>query len=77
MVESKPTFDQLPTVVALKSHFHDVTSKTHLRELLSDDTRNSQLRASLKSQLHLDFTHAKLDAAGFNKLLEVAKEASV
>jgi glucose-6-phosphate isomerase len=41
MVESThSTFDKMVSVSALKAHFHHVTSKTHLRDLLRQEDRN-------------------------------------
>jgi len=84
MVESASTFDKLPSVQALKQHFTSVTSKTHLRDLLTDDARNQQLRVALanessegKTDAIFDFTHAKIDVEGYKALLKVADEANL
>ena len=75
MVEStsNTTFDKLPSVVALKKHYDEVTSKTHLRDLLQDEARNEQLRFKL-GKAWMDFSHTKIDQEGLKLLLEVAKE---
>ena len=74
MVESSTTFDKVPSVVALKKHYDEVTSKTHLRELLQDEERNAQLRFQVGDKTWLDFSHTKIDSEGLRLLLEVAKE---
>lgn len=42
MVEAtqQQTFNNLASVKALKDHFDQVTSKTHLRDLLVEEERN-------------------------------------
>ena len=77
MVESKTgtTFDQLPSVVALKEHFNKVTANQHLRTLLNQESRNEKLRVEHSDKFIADFTHAKIDEEGFTKLLKVAEEA--
>ena len=79
MVEaaSSSTFDRLASVQALKNHFDHATNQTHLRELLAQDTRNQKLRAQFVEDFVLDFTHAKIDAEGFNLLLKVAEETKL
>ena len=76
MVESKTgvTYDQLPSVQALKKHFTTVTQTTHLRTLLNLDSRNAHLRVEHGDHFIADFTHAKIDEEGFTKLLKVAEE---
>ena len=80
MVEAtqQQTFNNLASVKALKDHFDQVTSKTHLRDLLVEEERNGQLRVGLKTESEdciFDFTHAKIDSEGFKALLKVAEEA--
>ena len=76
MVESTTkTFDQLPSIKALKDHFDNVTDKLHLRELLNQESRNEKLRVEHSDKFIADFTHAKIDEDGFTKLLAVAEEA--
>ena len=74
MVESNTTFDKVPSVIALKKHYDEVTSKTHLRDLLQDEERNKKLRFIMGKNTHMDFTHTKIDSKGLDLLLEVAKE---
>ena len=76
MVESKSTitFDKVASIVALKKHYDEVTSKTHLRDLLQDEERNNKLRFLMGKNTHMDFTHTKIDSKGLDLLLEVAKE---
>jgi hypothetical protein len=45
MVESSATFDKLPSVLKLKEHYETTLSKTHLRDLLTNEERNSHLRS--------------------------------
>ena len=73
MVSSSETFDKVPSVVALKKHYEEVTSKTHLRDLLQDEARNEQLRFKV-GKTWMDFSHTKIDSEGLRLLLEVAKE---
>jgi glucose-6-phosphate isomerase len=79
MVESKTggTFDQLPSVQALKEHFNTVTANSHLRTLLHQESRNDKLRVEHSDTFIADFTHAKIDEEGFAKLLKVADEAKL
>ena len=81
MVEQTTTFDKLPAVAGLKQHFASVTSGTHLRELLGQESRNTHLRVPLvtngKEDCIFDFTHAKIDAEGFEKLLKVADDSKL
>ena len=79
MVESSKTgtFDQLPSVVALKEHFNKVTEKLHLRELLNQESRNEKLRIEHSDKFIADFTHVKIDEEGFSKLIKVAEEAKL
>jgi glucose-6-phosphate isomerase len=85
MVESTTptTFDKLPSVVALKKHYDEVLSKTHLRDLLNDAVRNDKLKFRFESQWKsadgcwLDFTHTKIDEEGLKLLLDVAKESKL
>lgn len=65
MVESIKTFDKLDSISQLKTHYDSELSKTHLRDLLSQDSRNQHLRASLNDEIFLDFTHVKIDEQGF------------
>jgi hypothetical protein len=37
------TFDNHPRILALKNHYIEVTSKTHLKDLLQDEDRNQAL----------------------------------
>ena len=75
MVEStNTTFDKVASVIALKKHYDEVTSKTHLRDLLQDEARNAKLRFTMGYSCHMDFTHTKIDTKGLELLLEVAKE---
>ena len=77
MVESSTakTFDELPSVKALKEHFDNITNKKHLRDLLNQESRNQKLRVEHEDKFIADFTHAKIDEEGFAKLLAVAEEA--
>ena len=75
---SESTFDKCPSVEALKAHYESVTSKTHLRELLQDEGRNSALRfQALDGKVWLDYTHTKIDAQGLALLNQVAQEQAV
>jgi len=79
MVETKSfaTFDQLPSIKALKEHYDQVTNKSHLRELLQNESRNAKLRVEHEDRVIFDFTHAKIDEEGFAKLQQVAQEAQI
>ena len=75
MVESTAnlTFDKVPSVIALKQHYANVTSKAHLRDLLQDEERNTALRFQF-GKTWFDFSHTKIDTEGLRLLLEVAKD---
>jgi len=79
MVDSTaPTFDKLASVVALKKHYDDVTSKLHLKDLLDDELRNEKLRVrAFDKKAILDFTHVKIDQTGYDLLMNVADEAKL
>jgi len=77
MVESTPTFDALPSVQALKTHYESVTSKIPLRDLLNDEQRNEKLRSSFGSSVHFDYSHTHIDSEGIDLLNKVATEAQV
>ena len=71
------TFDQMPSVVALKQHFETVTKGKHLRELLQDTERNESLLLKYEDKIMLDFSHTKIDAEGLRLLSAVAEEMKV
>lgn len=55
-----------------------MTAPQHLRTLLSNEGRNAHLRLENGGgDFILDFTHAKIDAEGFSKLLAVAEETKI
>jgi len=74
MVEENVTFDKVASVQALKKHYTEVTSETHLRDLLQDEARNEALRFKFGDNVWLDFSHTKIDAEGLKLLLDVAAE---
>jgi glucose-6-phosphate isomerase len=72
-----PTFDKLPSVIDLKTHYETVTKSKHLRDMLNDEFRNSQLKLKFGYEVILDLTHTKIDTKGIELLLEVAKHANI
>lgn len=71
------TFEKSAAVQALKQHYDTVTSGSHLRDLLQDETRNAALRQKLGDDILLDFTHTKIDAEGLRLLNNVATDQHV
>ena len=51
-------------------------SKQHLKDLIKDEKRNSDLVSELGG-LVLDFTHSKLDSDAFKLLEELVAEAKI
>lgn len=72
-MENSVTFDQLSSVKELKSYYETHISKQHLRDLLQDESRNSQLRLTMLSNALVDFTHTKIDSQGLALLKKVGE----
>ena len=78
MVEaSQTTFDKLSSVKALKDYYENEVTKTHLKDLLNNEDRNSKLRASLDNKIILDLTHTKIDIKGIELLQKVVDETKI
>ena len=70
MVESQSikSFEDLPSVQALKKHYNETLKSQHLRDLLKDEKRNHHLQTILPKEIVLDFAHTKIDIQGFDLL---------
>lgn len=55
---------------------HNELKKTHLRELLSNKQRNSELKITTDS-LYFDFSHEKINTQTFQNLLNLAEERNL
>ncbi len=71
------TFDKLPSVQGLKQHYENFTQKTHLKELLKDESRNTKLRVEHGDNLIFDATHCKIDGDGFAGLVKIAEDTKL
>ena len=72
------TYNQLQSVQALQAYYDNDLKPKHLKELLSDASRNSALSTDFSGgNLILDCTHTKLDQKALELLDAVAQETKI
>ena len=72
------TYNQLQSVQALQAYYDNELRSKHLRDMLSDATRNASLTTDFSGgDLIMDTTHTKLDQKALDLLNDVAKETKI
>ena len=73
--QSHPSLLSLPSVQKLIAHYNEIKSK-HMRELLHDDSRNSQMKIQTET-IVFDYSHQKITLETLQHLSSLANETHI